>query len=129
MIARILLQGGAASKDRLARWAHNPEVVGSNPTPATNLPPISARRVSLPECSDQGQPTRLGLFTQTGCLFMVVPAVTTPAISFSGASRMVAKPRAHAGIVASVQDFKISELSPTTPNNGPKTRTRLSRSV
>jgi hypothetical protein len=31
------LQGGAASKDRLARLAHNQEVVGSNPTPATNL--------------------------------------------------------------------------------------------
>lgn len=33
----ILLQGGAASKDRSARMAHNHEVVGSNPTPATSF--------------------------------------------------------------------------------------------
>jgi hypothetical protein len=31
------VQGGAASQDRSARLAHNQEVVGSNPTPATNL--------------------------------------------------------------------------------------------
>lgn len=33
----ILLQGGAAPKGRLARLAHNQEVGGSNPSPATNL--------------------------------------------------------------------------------------------
>lgn len=33
-----LMQGGAASKDRSARVAHNHEVAGSNPAPATNSP-------------------------------------------------------------------------------------------
>ena len=31
----ILIAGWSSS---VARWAHNPEVVGSNPTPATNGP-------------------------------------------------------------------------------------------
>lgn len=37
MMLKLSLQGGAASKDRSACVAHNHEVVGSNPTPATNF--------------------------------------------------------------------------------------------
>jgi hypothetical protein len=41
----VLLRDGAA---RLARHAHNVEVVGSNPTPATNFPARGLSRVTEP---------------------------------------------------------------------------------
>lgn len=41
-VGYVLLQGGAAAQARSARWAHNPEVVGSNPTPATSREPRHA---------------------------------------------------------------------------------------
>ncbi len=39
MVIIIYLNSIAGWSSLVARWAHNPKVVGSNPTPATNFQP------------------------------------------------------------------------------------------